>query len=68
MIGQLMNMEQFIDWKLAWETEVLRENQPHSHFVDHKSHMTWHQAQAAKVGNQQPAIDMASRSKEGAII
>jgi hypothetical protein len=34
-----MNTEQWIEWELAGETEVLEENPPHCHFVDHNSHM-----------------------------
>jgi hypothetical protein len=28
-------------WELARDTEVLRENLPQCHYVNHKSHMTW---------------------------
>jgi hypothetical protein len=41
MIGWLMNMEQFMEWELAGETEVLWENQPQYHSAYHKSHMIW---------------------------
>jgi hypothetical protein len=33
-------VEQLVEWRLAGETEVLRENLPQRHFVDHKSHMS----------------------------
>jgi hypothetical protein len=36
-----MNAEQSLEWELAGETEVLRENLPHCHFVHHKSYMIW---------------------------
>jgi hypothetical protein len=35
-------VEQLVEWRLAGETEILGENLPQCHFVDHKSHMTWH--------------------------
>jgi hypothetical protein len=33
-------VEQFVEWKLAGETEVLGEKLPQRHFVHYKSHMT----------------------------
>jgi hypothetical protein len=33
-------VEQLVESRLAGETEVLGENLPQRHFVDHKSHMT----------------------------
>jgi hypothetical protein len=37
----MMSVEQSVDWELAGETEVLRENLVQCPFVHHKSHMTW---------------------------
>jgi hypothetical protein len=37
----MMNVEQSVEWKLAGETEELRENLPQCQFINHKSHMTW---------------------------
>jgi hypothetical protein len=34
-------VDQFVEWRLAGETEVVGENLPYYHFVHHKSHMTW---------------------------
>jgi hypothetical protein len=34
-------VEQFVEWRLAGETEVLRENLSQRNFVHHKSYMTW---------------------------
>jgi hypothetical protein len=36
----MMNVEQSVEWELAWETEVLGEDMPQRYFVHHKSHMT----------------------------
>jgi hypothetical protein len=35
-----MNMEQLMEWELAWKIEVLGENLPQRHSVHHKSHMS----------------------------
>jgi hypothetical protein len=37
----MVTVEQLVEWRLAGETDVLRENLPQYHFVHHKSHMTW---------------------------
>jgi hypothetical protein len=37
-IRWLINVEQFMVWELAGETEVLEKNPPQYHFVRHKSH------------------------------
>jgi hypothetical protein len=37
----MMNVEQWVEWELAGETEVLGENLPRFHSAHHKSHMTW---------------------------
>jgi hypothetical protein len=36
----MVTVEQLVEWKLAGETEVLGENLPQRHFVQHESHMT----------------------------
>jgi hypothetical protein len=33
---------EFVEWGLAGETEVLKENLPQYYFAHHKSHMTWY--------------------------
>jgi hypothetical protein len=37
----MMSVEQSVERELAGEPEVLGENLPQRHFVQHKSHMTW---------------------------
>jgi hypothetical protein len=36
----VMTMENLVEWRLAGETEVLGENLPQHHFVNHKSHLS----------------------------
>jgi hypothetical protein len=36
-----MNVEQLVEWELAGETEVLRENPSLYNFVQSKFHVTW---------------------------
>jgi hypothetical protein len=36
----MMIVEQYVEWELTVETEVLGENLPQCHFVHQKSHMT----------------------------
>jgi hypothetical protein len=56
----MINMEQSVEWGLAGETEVLGENMPQCHFVNHKSHMTWIGLESGpprwKAGDQQPEL------------
>jgi hypothetical protein len=47
----MMNVEHSVEWELAWETEVLWENQPQCHFVHHKPHMTWARTWPPTVGS-----------------
>jgi hypothetical protein len=36
----IMILENFVEWRLAGETEVLGENLSQRHYVHHKSHLT----------------------------
>jgi hypothetical protein len=52
----IMMMENFVEWRLGGETEVLGEDLPQRHFVHHKSHMTRPGLdRAAAVGSQRLA-------------
>jgi hypothetical protein len=35
----ILRMENFVEWELVGETEVLRETLPRRHFAHHKSHL-----------------------------
>jgi hypothetical protein len=37
----MMSLEQSVEWELTGEIDVLKENLLQSHFVNHKSHITW---------------------------
>jgi hypothetical protein len=37
----MMSVEQSVEWELAGETEVVKENLPQCHFVHQKSRVTW---------------------------
>jgi hypothetical protein len=37
----MMNVEQWVEWELAGETEVPGGDLPQCHFVHDKSHMNW---------------------------
>jgi hypothetical protein len=36
----IVRMENLVEWRLAWETEVFGENVHQRHSVHHKSHLT----------------------------
>jgi hypothetical protein len=36
----IVRMDNLVEWRLAWETEVLGENLPQRHFVHQKFHLT----------------------------
>jgi hypothetical protein len=46
-----MSVEQFVEW-LAGETEIVKPNMSKSHFVHHKSHMTWARTRTAAAESQ----------------
>jgi hypothetical protein len=52
MTEWLMNMEQLVEWKLAGDTEVFREDMPQYPFVQHKSYVTWDITRAIALGSR----------------
>jgi hypothetical protein len=55
----IMRMENFMEWWLAGETEILGENLTQCRFVHHKSHMTWPGANPDRRGGK-PATNRLS--------
>jgi hypothetical protein len=49
----MMGVEQSMEWVFARETEILVENLPQCHVLQHESHVTYDRARAAAVGSQQ---------------
>jgi hypothetical protein len=60
----IMRMENLVERWLARETEVLGENLPQWHFVYHKSHMTWPDANTDHHGGK-PTTNRLSYSVTG---
>jgi hypothetical protein len=46
----IMGMENLVEWWLAGEAEIPGENLPQCHFIHHKSHMTWPDANPDRRG------------------
>jgi hypothetical protein len=55
----IMGMEKLVEWWLAGETDVLGENLPQCHVVDHKSHIIWPGAKPGRRGGK-PATNRLS--------
>jgi hypothetical protein len=57
MMRWLLDMEQLVEWELAGEMKVLRENLPQCLFVHYKSHMTWPWIRCGKLGTNHLSYD-----------
>jgi hypothetical protein len=54
-----MMMEKLVEWWLAGESELLRENLPQCHFAHHKPHMFYPDANPGRRG-EKPASNRLS--------
>jgi hypothetical protein len=63
-------VEQLVEWRLAGEIEVLRENLHQRHFVPHKSHMTRPglERRVAAVGSQRLTAWAIARSSSETLV